>query len=84
MFSLKHALVFRKNIGPGPAHALDPTFTRHGRDGTPHYSLYSRHKELEPFKTPGPSVYEPEKYHHPYSVRTPAYSMGERTRYRKS
>ena len=44
--------VFKKTVGPGPAHAIDPTVTHRGKDGTPHYSLSSRHKELMPFNTP--------------------------------
>ena len=77
-------IVFRKTIGPGPAHFVDPSQTRHGKDGTPHYSLYSRHKELEPFKTPGPAAYSPEKHPDPHTVRGPTHIMGIRTRYRKS
>ena len=45
--------VFKKTIGPGPAHAIDPTITNKGKDGTPHYSLSSYHKEFVPFNTPG-------------------------------
>ena len=75
--------VFRNDIGPGPAHGLDPSITRTGKDGTPHYSLYSRRKELEPFKTPGPGAYAPEQHSNPYSARAPTYTMGVRTRYRK-
>lgn len=74
---------FRKDFGPGPSHFLDPMTTRHGRDGTPHYSLFSRNKALEPFKTPAPGNYAPEKYPNPYSVRSPTYSMGARTKYRR-
>ena len=82
-FTLIIFLVFRNDFGPGPAHGLDPSMTRNGKDGTPHYSLGSRHKELEPFKTPGPAAYGPEQHDNPYSIRQPAYSMGTRTRYRK-
>ena len=80
----RYYIVFRKDFGPGPSHFLDPMTTRHGRDGTPHYSLFSRNKALEPFKTPAPGNYAPEKYPNPYSVRSPTYSMGARTKYRRS
>lgn len=77
-------IVFRKDFGPGPSHLLEPSITKRGKDGTPHYSLYGRHKELTPFNTPGPSAYAPEQYNNPSSVKPPAYSMGVRTQYRKS
>ena len=77
-------LVIKKQIGPGPAHLIDPVMTRYGRDGTPHYSLHSRHKELKAFMTPGPGAHCPEKFADPYTRRPPAYSMGGRTKYRKS
>ncbi|XP_003389790.1 PREDICTED: outer dense fiber protein 3-B-like [Amphimedon queenslandica] len=73
----------KKQIGPGPAYLIDPMMTRYGRDGTAQYSLHSRHKELEPFKTPGPGAHCPEKFADPSRHRPPAYSMGGRTRYRK-
>ena len=38
--------VLKKDFSPGPAHFIDPTITYRGRDGTPHYSLYSRHKDF--------------------------------------
>lgn len=78
--------VFKKDFGPGPAHAIDPTVTYRGKDGTPHYSLSSRHKELEGFKTPGPGAYAPEQKAACFQREktSPSYSMGSRTRYRKS
>ena len=79
-----HIIVFRHTIGPGPAHSIDSSQTRYGKDGTPHYSLYSRHKELEPFKTPSPVTYSPEKHPYPHAVRAPTFVMGMRTKYRKS
>lgn len=30
------------------------THSQDGKDGTPHYSLYSRNKDMQGFKTPGP------------------------------
>ena len=37
---------FGKSDTPGPCHFIDPTITRKGKDGTPSYSLYGRHKDL--------------------------------------
>ena len=37
---------FGKTDSPGPCHFIDPTVTRSGKDGTPHYSLYARSKDL--------------------------------------
>ena len=78
-------IVFKKTIGPGPAHAIDPTITNKGKDGTPHYSLSSRHKELVPFNTPGPGTYGPEKKATCFQgeKQPPAYSVGGRSKYRR-
>ena len=77
--------VFKKTIGPGPAHAIDPTITNKGKDGTPHYSLSPRHKELVPFNTPGPGTYGPEKKPTCFQgeKQSPAYSIGGRSKYRR-
>jgi hypothetical protein len=79
-------VVFKKDVGPGPAHAIDPAMTNHGRDGNPHYSLASRHKELTPFRTPGPGTYAPETKRTCFQGEKypPVYSMSARSRYRKS
>ncbi len=79
-------LVFKKNFGPGPCHAINPAITYKGPDGTPHITLASRHKELTPFNTPGPGTYAPEtkKTCFQGEKQKPAYSMGARSRYRKS
>jgi len=44
---------------------------------TPLYSY------IDPFKTPGPGSYAPEKTHPPNEKHAPVYSMSARTRYRK-
>ena len=77
--------VFKKTIGPGPAHAIDPSITHKGKDGTPQYSLASRHKELVPFNTPGPGTYAPEKKVTCFQgeKQPPAYSIGGRSKYRR-
>ena len=78
--------VFRKDCSPGPAHAIDPSVTYRGKDGAPQYSLSARHKELEAFKTPGPGAYAPERKVACFQREktAPSYSMGNRTRFRKS
>ena len=38
-------IVIKKDCSPGPAHAIDPKFTRHGKDGTPQYSILGRQKD---------------------------------------
>ena len=37
--------VFRSNCSPGPVYFIDPMVTRHGRDGTPSYSMLARQRE---------------------------------------
>ena len=78
--------VFKKDFGPGPAHFIDPSITKTGVDGTPRYSLSSRHKELVGFRTPGPGAYAPESNAMCFQreKREPSYSMGARSKYRKS
>lgn len=73
------------DCSPGPVHMVDAAFTRRGKDGTPAYSLYARHKELASFKTPGPGAYKPEKSESCFQgeKKMPAFSMGSRSRYRK-
>ena len=56
-----------------------------GKDGTPHYSLSSRYKELIPFNTLGPGTYGPEKKPTCFQEekQSPAYSIGGRSKYRR-
>lgn len=37
--------VIKKDCSPGPAHAIDPKFTRFGKDGTPQYSILGRQRD---------------------------------------
>ncbi|CAH1796692.1 unnamed protein product [Owenia fusiformis] len=68
---------------PGPCYSINPHITRNGRDGTPVYSMLSRQKEINEFKTPAPGCYHPEKVHPPGERHSCKYSMGFRTRCRK-
>ncbi|XP_065906296.1 ciliary microtubule associated protein 1A-like [Dysidea avara] len=76
-------LMIKKDCSPGPAHAIDPKFTRHGKDGTPQYSILGRQKDQSMFKNPAPGQYSPEKAHPQGEAHAPCYSMSSRTRYRK-
>lgn len=80
---LTFGTMFKKDISPGPGYHVDPTITRNGRDGTPHYSILGRQKDLTTMKTPCPGAYSPEKVHPQGERHAPAYSMAMRTRYRK-
>ncbi|XP_037104665.1 outer dense fiber protein 3-like protein 2b [Syngnathus acus] len=72
------------DCSPGPQYHIDAKMTRLGRDGTPAYSMLGRTKlQKEPFHTPGPGAYSPEKAP-PCNLqrRPPSYTMGCRTHYR--
>lgn len=49
---------FKDECSPGPAYYPNSRITRSGRDGTPAYSLYSRHNDKNNSKTPGPGEYK--------------------------
>ena len=51
---------FKDECSPGPVYYPNSRITREGRDGTPAYSLYSRHADKNNSKTPGPGQYKPE------------------------
>ncbi|KAL4227628.1 Outer dense fiber protein 3-like protein 2 [Mactra antiquata] len=83
-YSFGRRLVFKDNKdGPGPAYYIDPCMTRHGKDGTPVYSLLKRQSDPKNFKTPGPGTYQPENVHPQGEVIAPKHSIGFRSRYRK-
>ncbi|XP_049917601.1 outer dense fiber protein 3-like protein 2a [Epinephelus moara] len=76
------------DCSPGPRYQIDAKVTRFGRMETPSYSILGRGRRMgndkgEPFQTPGPGAYSPERApplnaHH----RPPSYTIGSRTRYR--
>ncbi|XP_067945760.1 ciliary microtubule associated protein 1A-like [Watersipora subatra] len=82
-FGLKRAK-FTDDCSPGPAHKPDPMIYRDGKDGTPHYSLSSRNKNLKTLNVPGPGAYAPEISGQQAHFRHPAYSFGTRHRQRRS
>lgn len=85
---------FSSDCSPGPAHFVRPNITRKGRDGTPQYSLYGRHRAIkviftafsvpllqfifQNLQTPGPGSYVPEKVTNVFSS-APSYSLAART-----
>jgi len=73
-----------KVCSPGPVYRVDPELTRHGKDGTARYTQQGRHAEISVFNTPGPGRYHNEDCHPQGERNAPKYSMGSRTRYRKS
>ncbi|XP_057714565.1 outer dense fiber protein 3-like protein 2a [Corythoichthys intestinalis] len=72
---------------PGPRYHVGANVTRFGRMNTPSYSMLGRGKRIvskgDKFQTPGPGAYSPEKAP-PLNAqhRSPAYTIGTRTRYR--
>lgn len=77
---------FKDECSPGPAYYPSPKITRQGKDGTPAYSLYSRHADKNNFSTPGPGKYEPEKQvvMEKAFTKSPSYTFGLKNKYRTS
>lgn len=82
-FGVRHGK-WADSCSPGPCYLPDRKIYRTGRDGTPHYSLYSRSREHTGFKTPGPGAYAPESSGPTSKRMPPAYSFGARHRSRSS
>ena len=80
-FGLKHGK-FSDDCSPGPAYLPTSKTYRDGKDGTPHYSLYSRPKDQASFTTPGPGAYKPETTGPATKPSAPKYSMAARTKSR--
>jgi len=49
-FGIKHGK-FADDCSPGPAHLPQAKMYRDGQDGTPHYSLYARRRDLTRYST---------------------------------
>jgi len=82
-FGIRHGK-YRDDCSPGPCYYPDSKIYRDGRDGTPHYSLYSRPRDGTMFKTPGPGAYQPENAGPSSTIQAPKYSFGSRHRHRRS
>lgn len=82
-FGIRHGK-FRDDCSPGPCYLPDAKQFRDGKDGTPHYSLYGRPRDLKTFCTPGGPAYRPEEAGEMTKHRAPAYSFGNRHRHRRT
>lgn len=82
-FGVRHGK-WRDDSGPGPSYYPDPRINRTGRDGSPHYSLYSRPSDRRSYKVPGPGAYSPEHSGPTTQRAPPAYSFGVRHRGRRT
>jgi hypothetical protein len=78
-FGLKHGK-FSDDASPGPKYYPSSKIFRDGKDGTPSYSLYSRHLDKGRFNPPGPGQYTPEnaKVMESVFLKAPQYSFGSR------
>lgn len=82
-FGVRHGK-FRDDCSPGPMYYPNTKYSRNGMDGTPHYSLYSRQKDGQQFKTPGPGAYSPEASGPSAHYRHPTYQFGIRHRSKRT
>ncbi|KAH8864766.1 Outer dense fiber protein 3-B [Schistosoma japonicum] len=78
-FGVRHGK-FNDDCSPGPCYYPDSKVLRDGKDGTPHYSLYSRQKESLIFSNPGPGAYTPENSDLSVFNKAPAYSLSSRNK----
>ncbi|XP_033740199.1 outer dense fiber protein 3-like [Pecten maximus] len=81
-FGTRHGK-FTDDCSPGPCYFLTKYY-RDGKDGTPHYSVYGRQRELTTFNVPGPGAYSPEHVGPQAHFRPAAYSFGARHRNRRT
>ncbi|KAL3312632.1 Outer dense fiber protein 3 [Cichlidogyrus casuarinus] len=82
-FGVRHGQM-GNDCSPGPCYLPDSKIYRNGKDGTPHYSLYSRTTDGKLFGVPGPGAYKPETTIPYVFDKAPQYSFGLRHRNRKS
>ena len=81
-FGIRHG-ARTDNCSPGPKYNFSEfQVYRDGKDGTPHYSLYSRPRDSTTFKTPGPGTYSPETTTSAYFASAPIHSFGQRHKHR--
>lgn len=82
-FGIRHGKL-KDDASPGPCYLPTHKYYRDGADGTPHYSLYDRKKDLTCFKTPGPGAYAPESSGPTTKFQAPKFSFGTRHRSRRT
>ncbi len=77
---------FKNDCSPGPVYFPNARITRNGKDGTPAYSLYTRHNEKSNSSTPGAGAYMPESQGVMASVyhKVPSYTFGSKHNQRGS
>ena len=85
-FGVRHRGAVTGGSSPGPCYLPDAKTYRDGRDGSPWFSLGSRHRDPGPLSgTPGPGAYSPEaSAPAARHASPPAYSFGSRHRTRLS
>ncbi|KAK2143268.1 hypothetical protein LSH36_858g00031 [Paralvinella palmiformis] len=83
IFGIRHGKL-TEDCSPGPAYLPEGKIYKDGKDGTPHYSLYSRPRDQLRFNTPGPGAYTPENCGQAAYRKEPAYSFGSRTTLRRN
>ncbi|XP_071792116.1 ciliary microtubule associated protein 1A-like [Asterias amurensis] len=71
---------YTDDCSPGPRYLIDSRLTRTGKSGDPHYSVYSRPRDVRVFSTPGPGRYSPEKAGQNAYRKAASYSFGARTK----
>lgn len=82
-FGIRHGK-YTNDSSPGPAYLPDAKIFRDGKDGAPHYSLYSRPKNTSLLSTPGAGAYCPENSTDWVHPRAPGYSFGLRHHTRRT
>lgn len=82
-FGVKHGKL-SDDCSPGPCYQPEGKIYKNGKDGTPHYSLYARYRDIARFNVPGPGAYSPEQSGPMAHFHHPKYSFGSRTRQRKN
>ncbi|CAH8576464.1 unnamed protein product [Schistosoma turkestanicum] len=78
-FGIRHRAI-DSQCSPGPRYYPDSKILRDGKDGTPHFSLYSRQKEAMMFSNPGPGAYSIENSDQFVFNKAPACSLSSRTK----
>lgn len=83
IFGIKHGRM-SDDCSPGPCYLPTQKCYRDGLDGTPHYSLFDKAKDIAQFNTPGPGAYVPESSGPTTKFQAPKFSFGTRHRHRRT
>jgi len=82
-FGIRHGKL-KDDASPGPCYLPTHKCYRDGLDGTPHFSLHDKHKDLSQFNNPGPGAYAPESSGPTAKFQAPKFSFGTRHRNRRT